>query len=223
MIRKRKASLTVITLAVFTFFSILPPAAVAQQGKDQIQLLVKSGVLTRQQVRQLKDALEGERICLEALKRVREEGGTLAQDELEACKRMQRVKEALEGDEGCLEGLKRVEEKGGILTEAEVEACKRVADRIESKQEEEPGLKVVEKVQEPGEQEICLEALKRVQREGGTLIPAELEACARMPEVIREEIEKKAELEEVRKAEEEALKELPKERPAEEERDALKI
>jgi polysaccharide export outer membrane protein len=223
MIRKRKAFLTVITLAVFTFFSILPPAAVAQQGKDQIQLLVKSGVLTRQQVRLLKDALEGERICMEALKRVREEGGTLAQDELEACKRMQRVKEALEGDEGCLKGLKRVEEKGGILTEAEVEACKGVVERIEKKQEEEPRLEVEEKVVEPGDQEICLEALKRVQKEGGTLIPEELEACERMPEVIREEMEKKAELEEVRKAEEEALKEQPKEPPVEEERDALKI
>ena len=164
MIRKRNIFLSVFTLTAFTFFSILPPAAVAQQGKDQVQLLVKSGVLTRQQVRQLKEAVEGERICLEALKRVREEGGTLAQDELEACKRMQRVKEALEGDEGCLDGLKRVEDKGGILTEAEVEACKRVADRIERQQEEEPRLEVVEKVEEPGEQEICLEALKRVQK-----------------------------------------------------------
>jgi hypothetical protein len=83
--------------------------------------------------------------------------------------------------------------------------------KLREVQKEEAEMGLVKELEAPREQQICLEALKRIQQEGGTLAPAEVEACQRMPEVIREELEKKAELEEVRVPEEEGLKEPPSE------------
>jgi hypothetical protein len=59
-------------LGAITLFISMPRAASAQQREDQIQRLIQSGVITRQQLREMEEGLEGEQTCFEALERIRQ-------------------------------------------------------------------------------------------------------------------------------------------------------
>jgi protein involved in polysaccharide export with SLBB domain len=135
MIRKRKSLLSVFTLTAFILLSILSPAAVAQQGKDQIQQGLRRGQVTSQQVQEAKKALEGDTACLEALKRVQKEGGPLTQAELEACKD---IRELMEEKEEMEEAAVRK----GLLEKAEE------PEKVEPPLEEEPAKEVEQKLPE---------------------------------------------------------------------------
>ncbi|MBW2066011.1 MAG: SLBB domain-containing protein [Deltaproteobacteria bacterium] len=173
-------------IALQTFFLLFSKGLWAQSlelasGRESrlIQELAGEDVLTPEQIKEVREILAQEKTCTEALERVRRDGGTLTNEELEACKKSQEIKEVLGRDRTCLEAVKRVQEKGGTLTLDELAACKQVSKILQERALKEAAAGVPEGV----EKEEITEELRKVEKEEEERRPIEAPPVEKEPEL----------------------------------------